>query len=85
MPAMRPESDAIVGALLNVLLPLQVLVLERRVEEAAVIVMSPEPSNATVLMFFVAASLVAVAALPVMLIDTAEEVAIDAKVLAPVA
>ena len=74
-----------IGSVLKLLVPENVLAFERRVEEAAVIVMSPEPSNATVLMFFVAASFVAVPAFPVTLIDTAEEVAIDAKVLAPVA
>lgn len=44
--------------------PVNVLLFARSVEEAAKMVMSVEPSKATPLMFFVAASLVAVPALP---------------------
>ena len=46
--------------------PLKVLVLARRVEEAALIVMSPEPLKETPLMFLAVSNSVAVPALPPM-------------------
>ena len=85
LPAMRPESVPMMGSVEKLLVPEKVLLLERSVDDAALMVMLPEPSNETVLMVTALASLVAVAALPVTLIDIAEEVAIDAKVFAPVA
>ena len=45
--------------------PLKVLLLARRVEEAAVIVMSPVPSNDVPLISLAVSSAVAVSALPV--------------------
>lgn len=53
-----------VMVLLKVLLPEKVLLLARRVEEAAVMVMSCEPLKAVPLMFLEVSRMVAVPALP---------------------
>jgi hypothetical protein len=57
------KSDELAEA--NCWSAVQVFAFERSVEDAALIVMSAEPSNATPFMFRAAASLVAVEALPV--------------------
>ena len=67
LPAMRPESVPMMGSVEKLLVPEKVLLLERSVDDAALMVMLPEPSNETVLMVTALASLVAVAALPPML------------------
>ena len=64
---MRPESVPMMGSVEKLLVPEKVLLLERSVDDAALMVMLPEPSNETVLMVTALASLVAVAALPPML------------------
>ena len=81
----RPEREERIGSVLKVLVPLQVLELERSVDEAAAMVMLPEPSKETVLMVTGLASFVAVPALPVTLMFTAVEVEMEATVFAPVA
>ena len=65
MAATRPERVFSIGRVLNVLVPLQVLELARRVVEA--MVMSAEPLNETPLMSRPVARVVAVPALPPML------------------
>ena len=74
MPAMRPESVPRVGSVEKLLVPEKVLLFERIVEEAAVIVILPEPSKETLLMVTGLASFVAVPALPEILafIDVVE-------------
>ena len=71
------------GATENELAPLHVLLLASKVVEATT--MFPEPSNETPLIVTGEASLVAVPALPVTLMDTAVEVETEAMVLTPVA
>lgn len=63
VPAL-PEIEPVM-VLSKVLLPEKVLLLARRVEEAAVIVMSAEPLKAVPLMFLEVWRMVAVPALPV--------------------
>jgi hypothetical protein len=72
-----PETEPVM-VLLKVLVPLQVLVSARRVEEAAKIEMSVEPLNATPLIVREVWRVVAVFALPPI-----ERVVVETKVLAP--
>ena len=79
MLPIRPERVSRMGRVENVFVPLQVLLLARRVEEAAVTVMFPEPSKEVPFIVTGEASFVAVPALPPML-----SVEVETAYVAPV-